>query len=191
VYPGPAPANWAHHVKTSVFNTVLLLQPYRPLQQIMWPCRPIGEAPPPFWAPPSVTVSYIFWPKYCENILTIKLKYDQQTDFCSAFCDTSTFQSGHATMRVRTHTHTHTLLPLPSCTKLLSETRVYTLSGRRHVSDTLLQEGGRDSWKPPVSSANYTHTHTQTVFVHPAFLSGVTSASVRSWVRVLRLTGQK
>jgi len=35
----------------------LLLQAYRPLQQVMQPCRPTEEPPPPSQAPPSVTTS--------------------------------------------------------------------------------------------------------------------------------------
>jgi len=53
-----AKCNRGHYDATSarIAYAAAVLQTYRPLQQITWPCRPTGEAPLPSQAPPSITV---------------------------------------------------------------------------------------------------------------------------------------
>ena len=60
-YPGSALANWAQYAATSAVSINSLRRccyyAYRPLQRIMWPCRPSGKTPLLSSAPSSVTTS--------------------------------------------------------------------------------------------------------------------------------------
>jgi len=60
----PPLATGSYYAATSAFSTNSrtpppLLQVYRPLQQIAWPCRPTGEAPTSSQGSPSVSASGI------------------------------------------------------------------------------------------------------------------------------------